>query len=104
MQSNKDYSSDKKWFAIITFSVFAGASGLSYWISRLVTFDNDAVCEPSRRRSYSIILLWMWTDALISFLSILAVFLDHQFGKMQHISQMREYIALAKRNATKKFY
>merc|ERR1711924_511654 len=46
----------------------------------------------------------MWTDALISFLSICAVFLNHQFGKMQHISQMREYIALAKRNATKKFY
>ena len=103
-QANKDYSSHYRWFTFTAFSVFAGASGFSYWISTLVNFDDGDSCESSRRGSYSIILLWMWTDALISFLSIVCVFLDYHLGMMQHIYQMREYIALAKRNAVKKFY
>jgi magnesium-transporting ATPase (P-type) len=106
-QEGYDTTKHYRMFVISSVAGFTVCTGLAYWLMTTISFPNaneNTACTMENRHSYSIILLWMWADILISYFSIATVFLDYNFGKRQDIYQMQEYIALAKRNAVKKFY
>lgn len=97
-----------RWFTVGALAFFTACAGLAYLIESKVTFPEGAAaserCTLENRKNYSIILMWLWADLIISYFSIVTVFLDYFFGKRQDVYNMKEYIALAKRNAVKKFY
>lgn len=82
-QEGYDHTKQYKIFTITALCLFTGCALLAYWIETLIEFpENDfEACDKERRRSYSIILQWMWADILISFMSVATVYLDYFFGK-----------------------
>lgn len=90
-QEGYDMTKHYRMFVISSVAGFTVCTGLAYWLMTTISFPNaneNTACTMENRHSYSIILLWMWADILISYFSIATVFLDYYFGKRQDIFQM----------------
>lgn len=83
-QDGFDVRPHYKWFTVGALIGFSVATGLASWLVTIVEFPeaSNSGCDAYKRRSFSIILLWLWADVLISYFSIGSVFLDFYLGKM----------------------
>ena len=81
-QDGFDVRPHYKWFTVGALIGFSVATGLAFWLETIVKFpEANEACSAEKRRSFSIILLWLWADVLISYFSIASVFLDFYLGR-----------------------
>jgi len=73
-------------------------------ISEVTWPTKQESCTFEKRHTYSIIRLWLSCSFLLTFMSILTIFVEYKLEFFNYKMNMRQYVVYACRNALKRFY